>query len=385
MADVVQTRQELDIVLIVRNDKTTAWESSSYKLEKGELGIGYYDNGKVIVKIGAEDGSKTWKECKQVEDILEKDLILTYNFGRHTTSNGFVNAGGTGMTVMEWIEDALSVTEEPSITLPEASMSASLTVSDNGEAGATVSKVNWNGTFTDGTYEYGSTETKDFPAGTDAEKAAKKKANASATWVVKLGDTQIGTTEDGSYAQSLTLGDTATTVILSATATLVTTNVRTPLNNVGAETTGKITEFKTGGTTWTNTAVTASKTGFRKMFVGSTTAQALDSAVIRGLSLKSAEASTTQFEVTAKEGATNLIIACPTNSKGKNFTLSNVQMYSAGVWDDYTAKFEAQDAVQVADVRGGSNGLQSYNVYMYKFAALKGDTKFKITLKSANA
>lgn len=60
-------------------------------------------------------------------------------------------------------------------------------------------------------------------------------------------------------------------------------------------------------------------------------------------------------------------------------------MYSAGVWDNYTAKFEAQDAVQVADVRGGENGLQSYNVYMYKFAALKGDTKFKITLAAANA
>jgi hypothetical protein len=379
MADAIN-RQEIDVILIIRNDKTTVWENSDYKLEKGELGIGYYDNGKVIVKCGAEDGSKTWKDCKQVEDIIENDIILTYNFGKHTTSNGFVNAGGTGMTVKEWLVDALSVTEEPDITLPEASMTASLTVSDNGEAGATVSKVNWNGTFTDGTYEYGSTETKNE---TDATK--KKKANASVTWVVKLNGTQIGTTEDGSYAQSLILGDTATNVTLSATATLVTDNVRTPLNNVGAETSGKITEFKTGGTTWTNNSVVASTTGFRKMFVGSTTAQALDSAVIRGLNLKSAEASTTQFEVTAKEGATNLIIACPTNSKGKKFTLSNVQMYSAGVWDDYTAKFEAQDAVQVADVRGGENGLQSYNVYMYKFAALKGDTKFKITLASANA
>jgi hypothetical protein len=379
MADAIN-RQEIDVILIIRNDKTTVWENSDYKLEKGELGIGNYDNGKVIVKCGAEDGSKTWKDCKQVEDIIENDIILTYNFGKHTTSNGFVNAGGTGMTVKEWLVDALSVTEEPDITLPEASMTASLTVSDNGEAGATVSKVNWNGTFTDGTYEYGSTETKDE---TDATK--KKKANASVTWVVKLNGTQIGTTEDGSYAQSLILGDTATNVTLSATATLVTDNVRTPLNNVGAETSGKITEFKTGGTTWTNNSVVASTTGFRKMFVGSTTAQALDSAVIRGLNLKSAEASTTQFEVTAKEGATNLIIACPTNSKGKKFTLSNVQMYSAGVWDDYTAKFEAQDAVQVADVRGGENGLQSYNVYMYKFAALKGDTKFKITLASANA
>ena len=380
MTDTIQTRQVLDTILIVRNDKTTTWADSKYLLEKGELGIGYYDNGKIIVKCGAEDGSKAWKDCKQVEDIIENDIILTYNFGKHTTSNGFVNAGGTGMTVKEWLVDALSVTEEPEITLPEASMTASLTVSNDGEAGATVSKVNWNGTFTDGTYEYGSTETKDV---TDAN--AKKKANAFVTWVVKLGDTQIGTTEDGSYAQSLILGDTATNVTLSATATLVTTNVRTPLNNVGAETTGKITKFKTGGTTWTNTNIVASKTGFRKMFVGSTTAQTLDSAAIRALNLKSAEASTTQFEVTAKAGATNLIIACPTNSKGKKFTLSEVLMYSAGVWDTYTSKFELQDAIQVADVRGGTNGLQNYNVYMWKFAALNGDTKFKIKLTSANA
>ena len=131
MADTVQNRQVLDMVLIVRNDKTTVWQNSTYKLEKGELGIGYYDNGKVIVKIGAEDGSKAWKDCKQVEDILEKDLILTYNFGRHTTSNGFVNAGGTGMTVQEWLEDALSVTEDPTVTHPSASMTASFAYATN--------------------------------------------------------------------------------------------------------------------------------------------------------------------------------------------------------------------------------------------------------------
>ena len=229
MADNIQTRQELDIVLIVRNDKTTVWKQSTYKLEKGELGIGYYDNGKVIVKIGAEDGSKTWNECKQVEDILEKDLILTYNFGRHTTSNGFVNAGGTGMTVSEWLEDALSVTENPDISKPTASISASFTPS-SGEVGTSITKVNWDGTFTDGTYEFGSTETK-----TETDATKKKKANASATWVVKLGDSQIGTSIDGNYAQSLTMGDTQTKVTLSAEANLVTTNVRTPLNNVGAE------------------------------------------------------------------------------------------------------------------------------------------------------
>ena len=389
MADTVQTRQELDIVLIVRNDKTTAWEGSSYKLEKGELGIGYYDNGKVVVKIGAEDGTKTWKECKQVEDILEKDLILTYNFGRHTTSNGFVNAGGNGMTVSEWLEDALSVTEDPDIVLPEASISASFTPS-SGEAGTSITKINWNGTFTDGTYEFGSTETKDE---TNAD--AKKKANASATWVVKLNNTQIGTTEDGSHAQSLTMGDSQTKVTLSAEATLVTNAVRTPLNNVGAEVADlKVATFKDGTTKMTFSPA-ATVTGYRKMFFGATTASAFDSAAIRALTFKKTsdgksyngvEASTTEYGITLPEGATNLVIACPTNSKGKKYTLSKVLMFSAGVWDTYTDKFspDAPETVQVADVRGGENGLQSYNVYQWKFAALKGATDFKITLKSAN-
>lgn len=378
MADTIQTRQELDIILIVRNDKTTTWESSQYKLEKGELGIGYYDNGKVIVKIGAEDGSKTWKECKQVEDILEKDLILTYNFGRHTTSNGFVNAGGNGMTVMEWLEDALSVTEDPDVTKPEASISASFTPS-SGEAGTAITKVNWAGTFTDGTYEFGSTETKDE---TDATK--KKKANASATWIVKLGDTQIGTTEDGSYAQSLVMGDTQTKVTLNATASLVTTNVRTPLNNVGAEVPElKITEFKDGGTTYTNSAFHATVTGYRKMFVGCTS-ETLTSSVIRGLSLKSAQASTTAFEVTAPTGATKLVIAAPTNSQGYNYTLSKAEMMTMS-YEDYTDQFSTDAQVDVADARGGTNGLQAYNIYSYSFAALKADTKFRITLKRANA
>lgn len=374
MADTVQNRQVLDMVLIVRNDKTTVWQESTYKLEKGELGIGYYDNGKVIVKIGAEDGSKAWKDCKQVEDILEKDLILTYNFGRHTTSNGFVNAGGTGMTVMEWIEDALSVTEEPHITKPDASMTASFTPS-SGEVGTSITAVNWAGTFTDGTYEYGSTETKNE---TDANK--KKKANASATWIVKLGDAQIGTTEDGSYNQSLIMGDTQTKVTLSAEANLVTTNVRTPLNNVGAETTGKITTFADGSTKKTF-APAATVTGYRKMFVGCTGA-ALDSATIRGLNLKSTQASTSAFEVTAPTGATKLVIAAPTNSQGYNYTLSKAEMMTMS-YEDYTDQFSTDAQVEVADVRGGTNGLQAYNIYSYSFAALKADTKFRITLKRA--
>lgn len=366
----------IDTVLIVRNDGITAWENAdAYKLQKGELGIGYLPNGNVIVRSGV-DGNTAWANCPQVEGVLEKDLILTYNFGRHTTSNGFVNAGGKNMTVGAWIEDALSVTEDPDITKPEASITAKFYPA-SGEVGTSITKVVWDGSFTDGTYEFGSTETK-----TETDATKKKKANASATWVVKLGDTQIGTTIDGEYAQSLVMGDTQTKVTLSATATLVTDNVRTPLNNVGAEVpTLKISEFKGGGTVYTNNSVNATVTGYRKMFVGCT-GEALTSGVIRGLSLKSTEASTSAFEVTAPTGATKLVIAAPTNSKGYNYTLSKAEMMTMS-YEDYTDQFTTESQVDVADVRGGTNGLQKYNIYTYSFAALKADTKFRITLKSA--
>ena len=61
------------------------------------------------------------------------------------------------------------------------------------------------------------------------------------------------------------MGDTQTKVTLNATATLVTDNVRIPLNNVGAEVAGlKVSEFKSGGTTYTNSAINATVTGYRK-------------------------------------------------------------------------------------------------------------------------
>lgn len=362
--------KRIDMILVVRNDSTTAWENAdSYKLIKGELGIGYLPNGNVIVKSGV-DGNTHWKDCPQVEGVLEKDLILTYNFGRHTTSNGFVNAGGKNMTVAEWIEDALSVTEEPTIAQPTASMSASFTPS-SGETGTSITKINWDGGFTDGTYQYGSSE----------NKTAGSSANTSVTWVIKDGDSQISTSQDGNLAISMIMADTAVSKSLSAVATINVDNAYTPLNNVGAPTTGKITGFDTNGTKTKSFTPSASVTGYRKMFVGCT-AEALTSSVIRGLSLKSAQASTSAFEVTAPIGATKLVVACPTNSQGYRYTLKKAEMFTMS-YEDYTSKFVAKDSVKVADARGGENGLQDYNIYVYEFEALKAATKFKITLQSA--
>lgn len=354
-------------ILIVKSDKTTSWEESSYVLGKGELGIGYYENGKVIVKCGSENGNKTWEECNQIEGVLEEDLILTYNFGKYQVKNGSVNAGGAGMTVREWLQDALSEVKEPQITKPSASISATFSPS-SGEVGTQVSKINWNGSFSDGVYQYGSVENKNSTL-----------AGASAEWEIKLDDSIIGNTEDGSYSQNFLMTDDTISVGLKAKISLNTENIRTPINNMGNATSGKITTFEDGTIQLTKNP-TASIRGYRKMFVGTTTEE-LTSEIIRKLNLKSVQATTSSFEVEAPIGANNLIIACPTNSQGKNYILQKAEMFTMS-YEDYTSKFIKKDNVQVADCRGGANGLQDYNIYIYSFEALKTPTKFKLTLKS---
>jgi hypothetical protein len=133
----------------------------------------------------------------------------------------------------------------------------------------------------------------------------------------------------------------------------------------------------------TVTDKTVSFRGYRKMFCGCTSAT-LNSATIRGLSLKSVKAVKGAFEVTAPEGATQIVLALPTKSVGKKYTMSKAEMYTSN-WEDYTSLFSSAQTIQVADKRGGENGLQNYNVYTYNFAALKANTRFQFTVAEANA
>lgn len=44
--------QTINTIIVLRNDQTTNWESSSVVMLKGEVGIGYLENGNVIAKLG---------------------------------------------------------------------------------------------------------------------------------------------------------------------------------------------------------------------------------------------------------------------------------------------------------------------------------------------
>ena len=120
--------QQINTIIVLRNDSTTNWASSAYVLLSGEVGVGYMTvektiNGETknvkvpIIKVG--DGVNTWENLPQAEGVFEDDLTLTYNFGRYTTNTaGYVEAGGKGMTTSEWLTHALSNVQNPTVTEP---------------------------------------------------------------------------------------------------------------------------------------------------------------------------------------------------------------------------------------------------------------------------
>lgn len=257
----------VETILIVRNDKTTAWENaSSYKLLEGELGIGYFENGNVIIKCGV-DGKTHWADCPQVEGVFEDDLTLTYDFGRHKISNGFVEVAAKGMTTSQWLLDALSEVKEPTITQPVIGLTASIV--GGGEMGAYVTGIKWDGSYTDGSYEYGSEE--------DSTSTATGVTKTNVTWSISNNiDAQIGAAEDGTFTLTsdkypqINSESSKAYGKITAKYTLDASNARTPLNNVGKATDGKIASI----TEQVTIEKEAKATGYRKPFWGTKVAGA---------------------------------------------------------------------------------------------------------------
>ena len=107
--------------------------------------------------------------------------------------------------------------------------------------------------------------------------------------------------------------------------------------------------------------------------------ETIDSELIRGLTLVNKQASKSAQEFTVPVGATKIIVAFPSTYSTKTpkfeyFTMS---------WEDFSG-FVSAGTVQVADARGGENGLKDYTVYTFTHASPTGfeaDTKYRVTLQ----
>lgn len=258
----------VNTVIVLRNDTKEAWETDgSYQLLPGEVGVGYMTIGEgdaarkvPIIKVG--DGTHSWKDLPQAEGVFENEVVLTSALGKYVPgASGYVTVPNSkGMTTSELLLDALSEVKEPTIGQP--TISGSATITGGGEMGAYVTGVKWDGSFTDGSYQYGSKEKPDSTAtGLSA---------SNVTWSVKNSvDSQTATTEDKTFTFATAVQpqidseSSKTYVTVTATYSLDASGARTPLNNVGVETEGKI-----ASKTNVELVKNANATGYRKPFWG---------------------------------------------------------------------------------------------------------------------
>lgn len=359
----INTEHAITTVIVLRNDQTTNWESSDHVMLAGEVGIGYLDNGNVIAKLG--DGEHTWKDLPQIEGVFEDELTLTHDFGRYITNNGFVKTtDAKGKTISQWLIHALSETKEPSITQPtfEITTSAKETAA---EIGSYITTINWDGTTTYGSYEYGP----------DTGLSA-----ANMTWSVSNNINDLkGNTEDGSFDISaakvqLTQESSKKYAEITYYYKLDATNAKAPKNNIGVVTSGTI-------TTKEGTLVTAvNATAYRKPFYGVLTPDKvvniteLSSSIIRGLPNNGTKTKGLPSSISVPAGSQMVIFAAKAGTY-KTLTATDDKAMNA------TVAFEKlANAVAVE----GANGFTAtnYDVWYVNWGAGIGSAK-QLTLKWA--
>lgn len=283
-----------------------------------------------------------------------EDIPVTVKVGE-LPANTVVNAG---TNVTDLLTRILSQSKNPTKTEPKIT---SFSVTGDGsntsfEAGSTITPQ-WNSTFSAGSYSY-----KSSVSNTDIIPVSGTGVTVE-SWSIKQGSTEIGTTEDGTGTEFV-LGDDAVT--FTATANYSDGNYAlTNLNKLPE------TEVRIVGS---SSSKTASITSYRKMFAGGTTATEITSDLIRNLGTNR-EALTSEFEFKANVGDTKLILAYPES------LTSNVPSfeYFTMAWESVGGFVKLENPVQVADARGGSEGLVNYTVYTYTpAAAYAAETKYKV-------
>jgi hypothetical protein len=387
-------QKTLNTVIILRNGSKEAWEATdSYCLQAGEVGVGYMGVEKTIdgekttvqipiIKVG--DGTTAWKNLPQAEGVFENDVVLTSPLGQYTPSAaGFIKVEGSkGMTTSEFLLSALSKVKEPNIKAPTFSLTA--TQPGTVEVGTPISSLAWTGTYScKDNYEFGSK--KDTTTYTKAQGSGQTVTGYEVTCslpgtVDQKEDGSVSLKTDFVVAEAKEYKDFATvTSKCSWTA-----SDRTPLNNVGVETSGML---AAGSSTQT---VKYTVTGYREGFFYGTSATAIeDPTSLTGWNIKSlsktggsyaniadADSKTAgkQVVVDVPVGAASIILACPKANTGVTDVLNTT--VNAGMNDAFGLSKPTVISVGGADATKDSVGnyAEDYNVWVYTPAEAYGST-----------
>lgn len=176
--------------------------------------------------------------------------------------------------------------------------------------------------------------------------------------VIKKGSTSVatGTTSPLTYAgEAITIGDESIT--FSASATYGDAPVKN--NNLGQE--SKENWFAGDTVTSSNYTITGKRNLFYGTGVGAV--PTITSDFVRGLvNTKLAPAANTSFTINVGIGQQYIAFAYPADLRDVN-NVTYVEANDSGMASSFT-----KTTINVADARGGENGLKSYKVYTYAMA-----------------
>lgn len=189
--------------------------------------------------------------------------------------------------------------------------------------------------------------------------------------VIKKGSTEVATGAESPLTytgEDVVIGDE--TITFSASATYGDAPVKN--NNLGQE--SKENWFAGGTVNSSNYSITGKRNLFYGTGVGSV--PEVNSAMVRGLvNKKLAPAQGTSFNINVAVGQQYIVFAYPSSLRDVN-NVTYVEANDSGM----ASNFEKL-VIDVADARGGANGIMSYKVYTYEMAvpAAAGMT-FKVTI-----
>lgn len=278
---------------------------------------------------------------------FDKNFTVTEAIGTiKDLPNGQATLEAAGKNLKEVLAALFAKEQNPTITQPSVAITANKMKAY--EVGTKVTP-DYTATFNSGKYQYG-------PA----------TGVAVTAWSVADTDSHELTTATGAFPE-LTVGDN-TNYKITATATYG--DGVAPKTNLGNEyAAGKI---QAGSKSKDSAAIT----GYRSFFYGVVKTDALDSAVIRGLTNGGAynSAKTLTVTVNGSDGV-GIVVAVPADSTraGIKEVLLTTSMNA-----DITADYAVSTAVDVE----GANGYtaKSYKIYFYKPAKLTSGQSHKITL-----
>ena len=406
----------LNTRIVIRNDSSANWlTNKSTVLLKGEIGIEFFADGKIKMKVG--DGTKTWEELSyfggeeskvfqvsSLSEITETDLVVgdiaivktaivtdvenesnnkysytsyVYNGSAWAAMDGNYNADNV------YFSDDMMVTKEIGyITLTNGQgtiPSKGKNLSEVFEAmfvkeqNPTTTQPSVNLTFSQaGAYEVGTVVSPTYSATFNAGNYTYGPATGVTVSSWEISDTagHTASAASGSFEDVTVIDSTNYKITAKANHTAG----ATPLTNKGNEyAAGKI-------ATGSKSKVSSAITGYRSFFYGvldTSSAEApLTSAIVRGLTNGGAYNASKTFTLNGSATAKRIVIAIPSNSTRAG--LKEVILTSAmntPVTDSYV---KTTAAVQVE----GANGATAidYNVYCYEPASIDAGEVHKITL-----